>query len=50
MSYLAQLAQIRFRAVAVFQGFLAMRAPYQSLRLGAVAILPSALLNQGSGR
>jgi hypothetical protein len=32
-----------FRAVAVFQGFPAMRAPYQSPRLGAVAILPSAV-------
>jgi hypothetical protein len=31
-----------FRAVDVFQGFLAMRAPYQSPRLGMVAILPSA--------
>jgi len=29
-----------FRAVAAFQGFLAMRAPYQSPRLGAVAIVP----------
>jgi hypothetical protein len=31
-----------FRAVATFQGFLAMRAPYQTPRLGAVAVLPSA--------
>jgi hypothetical protein len=31
-----------FRVVAVFQGFLSMRAPYQSPRLGAVTIVPSA--------
>jgi hypothetical protein len=31
-----------FRAVAVFQNFLALRAPYQSPRLGAVTIVPSA--------
>jgi hypothetical protein len=30
-----------FRAVAVFQGFLAMRAPYQSARVGVVAIVPA---------
>src|SRR5262245_29991892 len=30
-----------FRALDAFQGFLNMRAPYQSPRLGAVAIIPS---------
>jgi hypothetical protein len=29
-----------FRCVDAFQGFLAMRAPYQSARLSAVAIMP----------
>jgi hypothetical protein len=30
-----------FRCVDAFQGFLAMRAPYQSARLSAVAIMPA---------
>jgi hypothetical protein len=29
-----------FRAIAAFQGFLSMRAPYQSPRLSAVQIMP----------
>jgi hypothetical protein len=32
-----------FRAVAAFQGFLAMRAPYQTPRMTAVAIVPPAV-------
>jgi hypothetical protein len=32
--------KIWFRAVECFQGFLNMRAPYQSARLSAVAIMP----------
>jgi hypothetical protein len=30
-----------FRCVEVFQGFLNMRAPYQSARLGAMALIPA---------
>ncbi len=34
-------SDIWFRAVNAFQGFLSMRAPYQSPRLSAVAIMPA---------
>lgn len=40
-------ADIWFRAVAAFQGFLSMRAPYQSPRLSAIAIMPA---QQGAQR